>query len=63
MEIEIVSYEGKLWSVGEIDTWFDGEDDHTSWELIPYGWEGEKDWVGPTEWRSKKVVHKWYEEV
>lgn len=46
MKQEIVRFEGKLWLVTDTDCWFDGEDDRVSWELTPYGWDGEKECIG-----------------
>ena len=62
MQREFVRYEGKLWLVTDIDSWFDGETDWISWELTPYGWDGEKKYVGPTE-MAREVEFVRYEGV
>jgi hypothetical protein len=61
MKREIVRFKGKLWLVTDSDCWFDGEDDWTTWELAPYGWDGEKERVGPTE-MAREVEHVGYED-
>ena len=62
MKQEIVRFKGKLWLVTDIDSWFDGETDWVSWELTPYGWDGEKEYVGPTE-MAREVKFVRYEDV
>ena len=62
MKQEVVQFKGKLWKVTDIDCWFDGETDWASWELTPYGWDGEKEYVGPTE-MAREVEYVQDEEV
>ena len=62
MKQEIVRFEGKLWLVTDIDSWFDGETDWISWELTPYGWDGEKDCIGIGE-MAREVEYVQDEEV
>ena len=62
MKQEIVRFEGKLWKVTDIDSWFDGETDWISWELTPYGWDGEKECIGIGE-MAREVEYVQDEEV
>ena len=62
MQREFVRYEGKLWLVTDIDSWFDGETDWISWELTPYGWDGEKECIGIGE-MAREVEYVQDEEV
>ena len=62
MQREIVRDEGKLWLVTDIDSWFDGETDWISWELTPYGWDGEKECIGIGE-MAREVEYVQDEEV
>lgn len=59
--MEIVNYKGRLWKIGDTDSWFDGETYYAWWELIPYGWEGDVEFITPTEWIRNEVVHVRYE--
>ena len=62
MQREFVRYEGKLWKVTDIDSWFDGETDWISWELTPYGWDGEKEYIG-LDVMAREVKFVRYEDV
>ena len=62
MKQEVVQFKGKLWKVTDIDSWFDGETDWISWELTPYGWDGEKECIGIGE-MAREVEYVQDEEV